>query len=150
MPKISELLVSINAKTDKLEKGLGKAEKEVSGFGKQVTKIGGLIASAFAVSKVAAFTTEITNLAGQAEGVENAFKRIADADTLNDLREATRGTVSDLELMKRTVLASNLGLPVENLAKLFEFASRRAQETGENVDYLVNSVVFCLGSFGGL
>ena len=145
MASKKELLVEINAKLDGLEKGLKKAEKKTVDFGKTVKKAGALLATYLSASVIVHTVREMSKLAGEAEGVRNAFKRIADQNTLNDLREATRGTISDLELMKRTVSASNLGLPVQNLSKLFEFASRRAQETGESVDYLVNSIVTGIG-----
>jgi len=145
MAKVKELLVEINADTKGLKKGFDKAEKQTSSFGRSIKRIGGLIAGAFATSRITAFAGEVSNLAGEMEGVRYAFKRIADQHILEDLQHATRGTVSELELMKRTVQASNFGLPVENLAKLFEFASRRAQQTGESVDYLVNSIVLGIG-----
>ena len=108
-------------------------------------KIGGMIAGAFAVQKIIQFGKELIQIGGVAEGVRDAFMRIGDESTLKGLRDATKGTVSDLELMKRAVSASNLGLPIQNLASLFEFATKRAQDTGESVDYLVNSIVTGIG-----
>ncbi len=145
MAKVEELIVEIGAKIDKLEAGLKKGEKKVDGFSDNVKALGGIIAGAFSVSKVAAFTKEVVILAGEAQGVENAFKRFADAKILDGLRKATRGTVSDLQLMKNAVQAKNLGLPIKDLASLFEFASRRAQETGESVEFLTNSIVLGIG-----
>src|SRR5690606_11654163 len=51
------------------------------------------------------------------------------------------GTVSDLELMKQAVQFRNFGLPIEQLATMLEFARMRAQETGQSIDYMVNSIV---------
>jgi hypothetical protein len=145
MATIRDLIVKIGADVNDLKRGLNKGKQEVSSFGKTVNKLGGLIAGAFAVSKITAFGKEVISLAGEAEGVRNAFQRIADQNTLEELKEATRGTTSELELMKRTVMASNLGIPVKNLATLFEFASRRAQQTGESVERLVEQLVVGLG-----
>jgi len=148
MAKVDELYkltVEIGAKVDGLKSGLNKGKRELNLFGGQVKRIGALIAGAFTISKLASFTFEVSRLAGEAEGVSNAFKRIANQNTMDELKRATRGTVSELELMKRTVQASNFQLPIEQLASLFEFASRRAQETGESVDYLVNSIVLGIG-----
>jgi hypothetical protein len=47
--------------------------------------------------------------------------------------------------MKRTLQATNLGVSVEHLGVLFEFAAARAQQTGESVDYLVDSIVRGVG-----
>lgn len=77
----------------------------------------------------------------QAEGVKRAFERLNDPALLAQLRTATRGTVSDLELMKKAVQANNFQLPLESLSSLLQFASQRARDTGENVDYLVESIV---------
>jgi len=143
--ELYKLTVEIGAKVDGLKSGLNKGKRELNLFGGQVKRIGALIAGAFTISKLSQFTLETIKLAGKAQGVGNAFKRIGNLAILEDLRKATRGTVSDLELMRRTVQASNFQLPIEQLASLFEFASRRAQETGESVDYLVNSIVLGIG-----
>lgn len=92
-------------------------------------------------------TLEMARLAGNTEGVERAFKRAFPNSiaTLTKLRNATKGTVSDFELMQRTLQATNLGVSVEKLPELFEFAAARAQQTGESVDYLVDSIVRGIG-----
>lgn len=94
-----------------------------------------------AVSKIKDLVAESSRLAAEADGVERAFNNINSPDLLENLRKATRGTVSDLELMKQAVNFQNFGLPVERLGQALEFARNRAAETGQSVDYLVNSVV---------
>lgn len=81
------------------------------------------------------------DLALQAEGVKRAFDRINQPGLLDNLRKATKGTVSDLDLMKRAVQANNFQIPLEKLGTLLQFAQQRARETGESVDYLVESIV---------
>jgi hypothetical protein len=90
---------------------------------------------------------ELAKLAGNADGIERAFRRAfpAATATLQQLREATKGTVTDVELMQRTLQATNLGVSVRELPVLFEFAATRAQQTGESVDYLVDSIVRGIG-----
>jgi len=143
--KISDLYVRLGLKSRDYEQGIDKAQKKTNAFSKGIKQIGGFIAGAFAVTQITSFTKELVQLGGVAQGVRSAFNRIADDQVLQDLKDATRGTVSELELMKRAVSAQNLGLPVENLASLFEFATKRAQDTGESVDYLVNSIVTGIG-----
>jgi hypothetical protein len=82
---------------------------------------------------------------GELEGVSAAFDRLNQKDLLADLREATKGTVSDLELMTAAVKAENFQIPLEQMGTLLEFARRRAKDTGESVDYLVNSIVTGIG-----
>lgn len=143
--KIADLFVKLGLKDRDFKKGIDGAERRTNKFGDAMKRIGGVISGVFAVGQILRFTNELIKLGGEAEGVRQAFNRIADDRILRNLQEATAGTVSQLELMKRTVSASNLGLPVENLASLFEFATKRAQETGESVDYLVNSIVTGIG-----
>jgi hypothetical protein len=145
MGKLSDLFVKLRLDNKQYNSELNESKKKTSAFGKGVGKIGGLIAGAFAVSQIVSFGKELVMIGGVAEGVREAFNRMASDNTLKDLQEATAGTVGELELMKRAVSAKNLGLPIEDLANLFEFATKRAQETGESVDFLVNSIVTGIG-----
>lgn len=77
----------------------------------------------------------------EVEGVRTAFDRLNQPGLLDNLRQATKGTVTDLELMKRAVAANNFQIPIERLGTLLSFAQRRARETGQSVDYLVDSIV---------
>ena len=110
-----------------------------------LSKVGAAIGVAFGVQQLVSFTKETVNLAAQAEGVERAFKRIGGGQYLQGLRDATRGTVTDLVLMQNAVKANNFKIPLENLASLFKFAQARARETGESVDYLVDSIILGIG-----
>lgn len=105
------------------------------------------VVGAAIIKQVASVTLELARLAGNAEGVQRAFEHAFpnSFSILQNLRQATRGTVTDFELMQRTLQATNLGLSVEQLPELFEFAARRAQQTGESVDYLVDSIVRGIG-----
>ena len=141
----SKLIVQIAADISQLKSGFSKAQSQTSAFSRNISKLGGLVAGAFSAQKIIEFGKYATDLAGKLQGVEQGFKRIAKPGLLTELRDATRGTVSDLDLMSRAVSASNLGLPIEKLGTYFEFARRRAKETGESVDYLVNSIVTGIG-----
>lgn len=126
-------------------RGLKKAGSELDQFKNQMGKIGGAIAGAFTVNAIVAFGKEAVRLASEAEAVEKAFARIGGGQYMDAMRAATRGTVTDLELMKRAVMAKSFQIPLEQLGTLFEFARRRAEETGQSVDYLVNSIVTGIG-----
>ncbi len=111
------------------------------GFG----ALGGVIGASFAVDIIQQFAAESIDLASKMEGVEAAFNRLNDPNLLNNLRAATAGTVDDLKLMQTAVKADNFRIPMDVLAKGLEFAQRRAQATGESVDYMVDSFVTGLG-----
>jgi hypothetical protein len=111
------------------------------GFG----ALGGVIGASFAVDAIRQFVTESVELANQAEGVKVAFDRLNDPQLLSKLQTATAGTVDDLKLMQLAVNAKNFQIPMDVLAKGLEFAQRRAQDTGQSVDFLVDSFVNGLG-----
>lgn len=81
----------------------------------------------------------------EAEGITLAFERIADPSLLEELKAATHGTVSELELMKAAVQFSNFKLPLDQLGTYLAYAQQKAKDTGQSVDYLVNSIVLGLG-----
>jgi hypothetical protein len=122
------------------------AQAASSGFGTLISAAKTFLSLAL-VKQFAATTLEMAKLAGNAEGVERAFNRSFPNNfaLMEQLRAATRGTVTDMELMQRTLQATNLGVAVEQLPQLFEFAAARAQQTGESVDYLVDSIVRGIG-----
>ena len=132
-----------------VKKQLGNVEKQTEQTGSKMTNtfknIGKAIAGAFAIREVVRFGQEAIRLAATLEGVERAFNRISNPGLLEDLRKQTKGTVSDLELMQNAVKASNFQIPLDQLGKLFAFAQQRARETGESVDYLVDSIVLGIG-----
>ena len=116
-------------------------KKLSGGFG----ALGGVIGATFAVDVIKQFVSESVDLASKMEGVEAAFNRLNDPNLLDNLRKATAGTVDDLKLMQTAVKAENFRIPMDTLAKGLEFAQRRAQATGESVDYMVDSFVTGLG-----
>ena len=84
-------------------------------------------------------------LARQGEGIRLAFERLNQPGLLDNLKEATHGTVSELELMKQAVKFDDFNLPVEQLGTLLAFAQKKAKDTGQSVDYMVDSIVTGLG-----
>lgn len=106
-----------------------------------------LIVAAGLVRELVDATLEAAKLSGNVQAVGNAFaKQIPNAELLlRDLQKATRGTVGELELMQRALKFQNFGADVSRLPELLEFAAVRAQQTGESVDYLVNSIVNGIG-----
>ena len=84
-------------------------------------------------------------LAEAADGITHAFEKIGTADYLQELRTATKNTVSDIELMKAAVKAKDFRIPLEDLGKYLSFAQLKAQQTGQSLDYMVDSIVTGLG-----
>ena len=89
--------------------------------------------------------TKSIELARAGEGVRIAFERLNQPGLLDRLKEATHGTVSEVELMKQAIKFENFKLPLEDLATYLSFAQQKAKDTGESIDYLVTSIVNGLG-----
>lgn len=98
-----------------------------------------------AIGRVKDLITESVQAAREAQGVTHAFEQMNRPDILGNLRKATRGTVSDLELMKAAVRAQDFRLPLDQLGKYLEFAQLKAQQTGQSVDYMTESIIMGLG-----
>lgn len=143
--QFQKLSLQLDAENKKLKSKLQNTKKSLGGISSAARKMGGAIAAAFAVGAIVNFGREAMQLAGVAEGVTAAFSRLNRPDLLNNLRKATRGTVSDLELMKNAVKADNFKVPLDKLASFFEFATKRSAQTGESVKFLVDSIVNGIG-----
>lgn len=130
------------AAVDARLRGVGES---ASPLGKIFGGIGASIGAAFATAGIVRFGFEAVTLAGKVQGVKIAFNNLNQPGLLDNLREATRNTVSDFDLMKAAIRASNFKIPLTELSTLLEFAQKRAQQTGQEVDYLVNSIVDGIG-----
>jgi hypothetical protein len=126
-------------------RGIQQVDSKLKETSKMFGNLGQAIGAAFAVSQIQAFASEAIKMGSQLETVRKGFERFGDISTLGELRKATRGLVTDLDLMKVAVQAGNFGIPIQQMGQLLEFAARRAAETGQSVDYLVESIVKGIG-----
>lgn len=128
---------------------LNNSNKEASGFNKQLSGIVGFVRGGIMLQLIKETATAMANFAimeGKVVGVKNAFDRLPGATKiLNDMRLATQGMLTDYNLMQRALQAKNFKIPLEEFATLLEFATTRAQQTGQEVDYLVDSIVRGIG-----
>lgn len=97
------------------------------------------------MSKAKEFVKESVEVAIQADGVLHAFEKLDRPDLLANLRTVTKGALSDLELMKATVKAKDFRIPVDDMGKYLAFAQLKAQQTGQSVEYMTDSIVTGLG-----
>ena len=124
--------------------GGGKLDGMLQVFGGNLmTKGAGMLAGL--ASEMGDMVKQGVELARQGEGIRIAFERLGRGDILDGLRQATHGTVTDLELMKAAVKFNDFKLPVEELGILLQFAQQKAKDTGQSVDYMVDSIVTGLG-----
>jgi len=111
--------------------------------GNMLTKAAGAVANLG--SEIFSSVQQGVELAKQGEGIRMAFERLGRGDILDGLREATHGTVTDLELMKAAVKFNDFKLPLDELGTMLAFAQQKAKDTGQSVDYMVDSIVTGLG-----
>jgi hypothetical protein len=133
------------ATTGGMFSGIGsKMEGALAVFGGNLmTKAAGAVASLG--SEMADMVKQGVELAKQGEGIRIAFERLGRGEILQGLREATHGTVTDLELMKAAVKFNDFKLPLDELGTMLAFAQQKAKDTGQSVDYMVDSIVTGLG-----
>ena len=150
-------IVRLSLESNQYEQGLRGAKKQFEDFSasiginmKKMTAYGlaaGAAASAIngLTSAISEAFTEGTRMAKEMEGVRMAFNRLDQPGLLDNLREATHGTVNDLELMKQAVKFDNFNLSLEQMGTMLAFAQQQAKDTGQDVGYLVDSIVTGLG-----
>ena len=150
-------IIKLSLQSNQYEQGLRGAKRQFEDFTasiginmKKMTAYGlaaGAAASAIngLTSAISTAMTEGTRMANEMEGVRAAFKRLDQPGLLDNLREATHGTVNDLELMKQAVKFDNFNLSLEQMGTMLAFAQQQAKDTGQDVGYLVDSIVTGLG-----
>ena len=150
--KVDKALKDLNklaARVDKVDDERKKVQdgfKDMSkGMVNDFKKVGAAVGLAFGVDQLVSFGKEAVKVAAQAEGIRTAFGRLNQPNLLNELRKATRGAVDDITLMRQAIRAQNFKVPLEQLGTFFEFATKRSIQTGESVDYLVNSIIDGIG-----
>jgi hypothetical protein len=144
--QVDEFNKSLKEQQDISKKSAANVNSAAGAFGNLYSAIK-LVIGAQVVRELVDVTLEAARLQGQVETVGNAFaKQIPRSESLLfRLRKATHGTVTDLELMQRALKFQNFGADVQQLPELLEFAAVRAQQTGESIDYMVNSIVDGIG-----
>ena len=139
----SKVILGIDVR--EFRKGIAQVDNSIKSISKKFNNLGGIIGATFVVSGLQRFSAEAVELNSQLTKAAAGFKRFGTEADLDTMRESTRGLVTDLELMQQAVKGANLGIPLKDMGTLLAFAKRRADETGESMDYLVNSIVEGVG-----
>lgn len=156
----SDVLVRMKADVSNYDANIAKARRTLEGFKQDNLTLGGILnqttksltAAAAGFMSIATAAAAIKNtvdesieLARAGEGIRMAFDRLNRPDLLANLKDATHGTLSEIELMKAAVKFDDFKLPVEELGTFLAFAQKKAQDTGQSVDFLTESIVTGLG-----
>lgn len=156
----SDVLVRMKADTTGYNANIAKARRTLEGFKNDNLTLGGILAQttknlagaaagfaslAAATGAIKELVSESVKLAKESEGVRLAFERLNNPGLLDKLNEATHNTVSNMELMKAAVKFNDFRLPVEQLGTMLAFAQQKAKDTGQSIDYMVESITNGLG-----
>lgn len=124
---------------------LDKVKKAMSTLKDIAIKVGvALAATGTAIGKLAVDAAKF-------EDVQKSFSALAksqgqDAEAmLKNMKELSKGTISDMELMQKANSALLLGLPVDKFDEMLEIARSASKATGESMDYMLDSIVTGLG-----
>ena len=136
----------------KLEAQKKKNQKEASELNNIFKTIGGTLAVAFSGQQLASFATQAVQTNARIKTMERSFHSLGKSIGTNDgsldkLRGALNGTMTDTELMAQANNAMLLGI-VENddeMAELFDNAQRLAQALGRDARYGVESLTTGIG-----
>jgi hypothetical protein len=126
-------------------RGIQQVDAKLKETSKLFGNLGQAVGAAFAGGQIISFAQDAMRLGDELQKVSAGFARFGGEANLEQLRRSTRGLVTDLELMKRATAAGNFGIGIGEMGNLLAFATRRAQETGQEVDYLVESIITGIG-----
>lgn len=159
-----DVLVRMKADVSNYDANIAKARGTLERFKQENLTMGGVLNQSTrsivaAAAQYASFAAVLGNVASgfanavskgmemsrEAEGVKAAFDRLNQPGLLDNLREATHNTVNDLDLMKQAVKFDNFNLSLEQMGTFLAFAQQQAKDTGQDLNYLVDSIVTGLG-----
>lgn len=145
---VKNRMKDLNIQANYIKDNLSETQTRSFLWGTAIVKVGEMALSVMGRigGKIAEVVSQSLELAESADGVQHAFEKLDNGDQLlAGLRKATKGTVNDLGLMKAVMKAKDFKIPLEDLGKLLSFAQLKAQQTGQSVDYMVDSIVTGLG-----
>lgn len=158
--QVASLFATIGAKTDGLDKGLNQSKKSLEGFGSKMSSVAGTIAaftaSAFAagvaMKKVYDAAKEAANLEYAKTKFDNLSKSIGTTSDvlMGDLKQATRGMVSDAELVASAgdFMALGLAKTHEEVVRLTNVAGALGMNMNQLVLTLTNQTTMRFDALG--
>ena len=148
--KILETATAHKQYVKDMQSGMKDLEGQTNSFKSALTSLAGSLGITFSIAALLSFGKELLDIEVKASGIERAFTRIGDTTGLIDkLRSASRGMISDMDLEKLAVRASEFTVPMSKLPLLLDFAAQRARDTGKDVTELTNKLIDGLGRRGG-
>jgi len=136
------LLIKITETGKAAFKNIKSGLKSIAGHAKAVTATFVLVGAAIGALAIKA---------GKFKEIETAFRSMAiqngkSADMmLSKMKEMSKGTISEMDLMTQANQAMLLGVPVDKFADLLKIARSAAKATGQDIGFMLQSLVTGLG-----
>lgn len=149
LTEIQNLIVVLQTKSGQYDRDMSKSRGVTNSF----TQSAKLAAGILLRDLVRGFTTSAVaslKLGAKMETISKSFRSLTAAQgeyvpTLEEMRKATRGMVSNIDLLTQANTAMVLGLPTENLDQLFDSAIRVGKAVGLDAKKAVESLTTGIG-----
>jgi len=147
--EIGNLVVVIQADTGRFERGMSKATGFVDGL-KGAAKVAAGVLMRDLARGLTQGAVSALKMGAQIETLRNSFESLSAAageyvPSLDELRAATQGMVSDTDLLLRANEALALGIPTENLDDLFDSAIRLGKAMGLDATQGIQALTIGVG-----
>ena len=127
---------------DKASPGIAGTERMIRNLKAEVLALAG----AWGIREVAQFTLEISKLAATSQMAEMSFGRIVSGagrdfnSTMDQMRKAVSGTLSDMVLMQKVGAAVDAGLTFDQAITALEFLRRYSLAFGKDFNQLMQTI----------
>lgn len=147
------LLVTAIDKASSVLRSVGKAGTELTGklrgLGTAASVAGGIMIAEM-IRGATSFAQEAIVLSGRIDTLANSFAALSKSQgittiNLEKLRDATRGTISDIDLLKAANQALLLNIPFEEFDKLSAAAVTLGHAMGIDAKYAIESLTIGIG-----
>ena len=131
----ADATIRVNYNGKQAEKGLGSLKKTIS-----------TVVTVAAVTQLAKYTKQLADLGAQSQIVNKNFEKFAKDrgkntnEMMMQMRKATKGMVSDVELQQKAMQAMISGVDFDDAITAMEFVSNYAIATGTNVNQKLQTV----------
>ena len=141
----------------KANKSLGNLEKTSKSMARNMKLLGAAVLAAVGViavkaaKKIIKFGKELVILGQKSLSLKQSFKSLAEAagasskKILADMKKATRNTVKEMDLLAAANRMMLMGVDISIFDDVMEIARRTAKATGQDINYMVNSLADGLG-----
>jgi len=147
--KVSSTVGSVKASLNSLDKAASDSGKSFNAMEEAMQTASGVLMRDF-VNSLTSGIAESMRFGAQLQSLQSSFNVLSSSSgsaklSLDELRNATRGTVSDVDLLTAANKAMSLGLPTEELDEMFGAAMKLGRVMGIDTLSAVDSLASGVG-----